>query len=388
MTVTSLIKAVIFPDSGTPAPSTATLKPGDLLAGRILEITDSGKVVIDFGNLRVLADTELVFQPGEKIRVRVEEAGEQIKMKHLVPSQPETATVRTVAESPDRLLTRLFDQLPSSIDRALQTDERAAAVRLPDEIRQALMSVRALLQPSVGTLRPAEIAMLLKHLVDNSGIFFEKRLESILALQSRTDQSRSGPLADGSLEIRPLLERDLKPNLMILRDFLHDPANLRYPARAELEGQKPAIDQMLTAIQRNQHHAGMFSSESETAPAFTLFFNLKKTRQRGLLKVFTGSRSKSKNGDGARISVMLHMDRIGEIQTDLLLSDRLLQVDFQVADEAVKHHLEKEADQLVDELKRLFSSVRMDVHFAQQLRQELDSLTVEMLSDRHIDLLV
>ena len=65
-----------------------------------------------------------------------------------------------------------------------------------------------------------------------------------------------------------------------------------------------------------------------------------------------------------------------------------LQVDFQVADEAVKHHLEKEADQLVDELKRLFSSVRMDVHFAQQLRQELDSLTVEMLSDRHIDLLV
>lgn len=385
MTVTSLIRAVIFPDSGTPAPLAATLKPGDLLAGRILEITDNGKVVIDFGNLRLLADTELVFQPGEKIRVRVEETGEQIKLKHLVPSQPETGAGRTVPDSPDRLLTRLFDQLPASIDRALQTDERAAAARLPDEIRQALMSVRALLQPSVGTLRPAEIAMLLKHLVDNSGIFFEKRMENVLALQGRPDQGRSVPPEEGTSGIRQLLDRDLKPNLMILRDFLHDPAGLRYPARAELEGLKPAVDQMLTTIQRHQHHAGTFSSDADTAPAFSLFFNLKKTRQRGLLKVYTGSRAKNKKGDGARISLLLRMDRIGDIQTDLLLVDRSLQVNFRVADETVKHHLEMEAGPLVDELKRLFSSVQMDVHFEQQLRQEIDTLTMEMLSDRHID---
>ena len=388
MTVASLIRAVIFQEPGTPAPLTATLKPGDLLSGRILEITDKGKVVIDFGNLRVLADTELVLRPGENIRVRVEETGEQIKLKHLVPSQPEAGTVRPVPDSPDRLLSRLFDQLPTAIDRALQTDERAAAARLPDEIRQALMSVRALLQPSVETLRPAEIAMLLKHLVDNSGILFEKKMENQLSLQGRTDQSRPAPLEEGSSGIRQILGRDLKPNLMILRDFLHDTAALRYPARTELEGLKPAVDQMLTSIQRNQHHAGTVAADTETTPAFTLFFNLKKTRQRGLLQVFTGSRTKSKKGDGARISVLLRMDRIGEIQTDLLLLDKSLQVTFQVADEAVKYHLEKEAGHLVDELKRLFSSVRMDVHFERQLRQTLDTLTVEMLSDRHIDVRV
>jgi hypothetical protein len=282
----------------------------------------------------------------------------------------------------------LFDQLPTAIDRALQIDERAAAARLPDEIRQALMSVRALLQPNVETLRPAEIAMLLKHLVDNSGIFFEKRMESQLTLQGRSDQSRPVPLEDGSSAIRQLLDRDLKPNLMILRDFLHDPAGLRYPARAELEGLKPAVDQMLTSIQRHQHHAGTAASEAEMAPAFTLFFNLKKTRQRGLLQVFTGSRTNSKKGDGARISVLLRMDRIGEIQTDLLLLDKSLQVTFQVADEAVKYHLEKQSGNLVDELKRLFSSVRMDVHFERQLRQALDTLTEQVLSDRHIDVRV
>ena len=107
-----------------------------------------------------------------------------------------------------------------------------------------------------------------------------------------------------------------------------------------------------------------------------------------MLKIFAGSRTKKNKGAGAHISVLLRMDRIGEIRSDLRLLDQSLQITFHVGDERLRRHFEKEVGGFTDLLSDLFSSVRIDVRLHPQLRQELDAEAARVLSDRKIDVRV
>jgi len=389
MTIASLLKAVIYPDPRTLESATTVLKPGDRLTGRVAEIKSNGKVLIDFGRLRVLADTDLILHPGEKIRVRVEEIGEQIKLKQLLPAQPEVGTTKSLPDLPGRLLDRLYLHLPASIDHAVQTDGRAVGEeRMPIPVRQALLSIRNFLQPPLETIRSAEIAMLLKSLVEHSGYFFEKRMERFLGQQDRNVQSRADSSGSKTMGIRQVLNSDLKSNLLILKNFLDDPSGRSLSAFPELEDLKSSFDRLLAGIQRQQHHFRTHPLDSEMPPAFTVFFHLKKTRQKGMLKVFMGKRTKKGGEAGTRISVLLSMDRIGEIQSDLFLLEKSLQVTFHVEDEKVKRQLEKVMDRFSDVLMDHFANVKIDVRLHHKLQQALETHTAEIFSDRQIDLRV
>ena len=107
-----------------------------------------------------------------------------------------------------------------------------------------------------------------------------------------------------------------------------------------------------------------------------------------MLNVFMGSRDKKKDKTGTRISVLLSMDRIGEIQTDLLLAEKSLHATFHVGNEKVKRYLEKEMDRFADALADHFSSVRTEVRLHHHLQQNLETQTAEIFSDRQIDLRV
>lgn len=389
MTVASFFKAVIYPHPHSSVPAEAILKPGDLLNGRVAEITGSGKVLIEFGNLRVLADTDLAFHPGERIRVRVEEIGEQIKLKHLHSSQPEAGTTKAPPDLTGSLLDRLVHQLPAVIDRAVQADRQAAGRgRMPDPVRQALLTVRNFLQPSLATVGSTEIAALLKNLVENSGFFFEKRMESILGQPDPDSQGRAGSLESKQSQIRQVLDRDLKPNLLVLNKFLRDSSGRSPAAFAELDDLKPNVGRLLAGIERQQNFIRTHPPDAETPPVFSVLFHLKKTSQKGMLKVFMGSRNKKGESAGSRITVMLNMDRIGEIQSDLYLLDKSLQITFRVGNENVKRVMEKEIDRFREVMTKHFRSVRVDVRLHPRLRQERITQTADVFSDRQIDLRV
>ena len=85
---------------------------------------------------------------------------------------------------------------------------------------------------------------------------------------------------------------------------------------------------------------------------------------------------------------MLSMDRIGDIQSDLLLRDQSLQITFQVENERVKRTLEKEIDGFAALLTELFASVRIDVRLYRQLGQAMETEAMQALSDRKIDVRV
>ena len=389
MTVAALIRAVVFPDTDKSAAASAFLKPGDTLAGKIVEIADNGKVLIDFGKLRVMADTDLNFHAGQKIRVRVEETGRQIKLKHLISSRPEAFTARGLPDAAGSPLDRLFAPLLEAIDRAVHADRQAAgAERLPENVRLALTSIQNNLQPSLASLRPAELAVLLKQLVENAGFFFEKRLERLLGQPggSAADRTLS---SEGELSrIGRLFKSDLKPNLAIVKNHLESTSDRSLSALSNADDLKTAVDRLLSGIERQQHQFRSHPAGAELPPAFTVPFHLTKTGQKGMLKVFGGLRSETAETDEFRISVLLHMDKIGDIRSDLLLRGKTLHVGFRVEDEDVRYRLQREMDRFTETLADQFASVRTKVRLHPNLRLEMEMQAAQVFSDRHIDVRV
>lgn len=59
----------------------AILGPGDKLDGKIIEIKNNGKVLIDFGPFRALADIKFSIKPGETLRLIVDAKEPQLKLR-------------------------------------------------------------------------------------------------------------------------------------------------------------------------------------------------------------------------------------------------------------------------------------------------------------------
>jgi len=58
-----------------------SLRPGDKLEGKILEIKNNGKVLISFGKFRVVADIKFPVKVGETLPVVVESKGTRLQFR-------------------------------------------------------------------------------------------------------------------------------------------------------------------------------------------------------------------------------------------------------------------------------------------------------------------
>lgn len=58
-----------------------SLRPGDKLEGKILEIKNNGKVLISFGKFRVVADIKFPVVVGETLPVVVESKGTRLQFR-------------------------------------------------------------------------------------------------------------------------------------------------------------------------------------------------------------------------------------------------------------------------------------------------------------------
>lgn len=70
-----------------------SLRPGDKLEGKILEIKKNGKVLISFGKFRAIADIKFPIKVGQTINVVVESKDQQLKFRAVNP-RPQPQPVR------------------------------------------------------------------------------------------------------------------------------------------------------------------------------------------------------------------------------------------------------------------------------------------------------
>ncbi|MBW2710180.1 MAG: hypothetical protein JRD04_13170 [Deltaproteobacteria bacterium] len=129
------------------------------------------------------------------------------------------------------------------------------------------------------------------------------------------------------------------------------------------EGIGNTVDKLLTDIIARQGDMGFRPLRSESIQVYTYLLPLKEVEQDAKIRIYYPKKNRSKSKNGFRVSLLLIMDRIGQIRTDLFLVEKKLDISFFVSEDNIKKcfddHLEGPRDSLNDRFNNL--SVRVVV---------------------------
>ncbi len=214
--ITAIIKVFMEPGLKTDSPTQAPIRPGSLLNGRIIDILPSGLVQINFGKFRTQARIRFPVAKGDTLRFEVLETGDQIKLKI---QDPPPAAVKAPVErffKPEGLTL-----LRQRLEAVLQKTGTHGMDRGSADSPRLLLSrlINHLLPLSTGR-QTDQLAPLIKATLANSGIFFEKRLETILLQIFKSPDRIDTGRAAAHPFVTNIFERDLKPNLLKLAALL------------------------------------------------------------------------------------------------------------------------------------------------------------------------
>ena len=243
MDVIELIRSIVGPDLAPTQGQTAPVTPGEQLAGRVMARQPDGLFLVDFGKFQATAQIQIPVQVGDTIAVEARGTGAPMTFKIIAP-QPagRQAPVMTAFLSmPDAAR-----DLGAPMGRIIE----GGAGALSPPMRSALNRIQAHLAPlDPGTDVLAELGQQVRSSVENSGLFFEKKLEAIIsglikAAPAITDQAMAG-----DKQVQRLVDTDLKPALLGLISAAADEPEARTgPLKALVQ----TAARILAQIQGNQ----------------------------------------------------------------------------------------------------------------------------------------
>ncbi len=402
----SAIKATLGFAPAEDLAKSGTLKVGDRLTVKVLK-ADGGNVLVALGRLKIPALVDFAVKGGDRIQVVVAGLQRGQVRLHLVEGlstsalsgrgmelsgQPEPPEMDLMGGGQRSSVTRDVTPLTMPLARDI--------VGLQGEIMEILLSHRS---PAGNRPNPADVFSALSRIirnvgplplesgsarlapqiafqVENYGIFFEKKLETLIAqlLKGR----HAGPLWDRP-EIRLLMDQDMKPNLLRLQQAFGDLNKLvsgsawrkTGPARQLLEGLLADIERQqgravqlksaARSLQEPVYSAGAEKTGETARPdagqVFTYQFNLPDNDSSVRLKVYYASSKRRKARQGNRLSLLLSMGRIGEIRTDFFLLQGNLDITFYVRSEEVKTLVEGHLPHFTPAVEALFAGLNIKV---------------------------
>jgi len=363
------------------------LEPGSTLKLKIIGL-HGDRALIDFGSFRTTADIKIPVTLGQELTVRVLEAGKQLKLGVINadlknPISAELSGQRLEAP-PAENLNKVGHDLSRILDQAAGPP---GGKKLPTSIFNVLASLNAHFEPFELKDIFTELLPRLKSHFENSGIFFEKSLERII---SQALEEKHGPstksLADLS-EVKSVFNRDLKPNLLLLQDFIAEKETLQkiFEPRT-LAVLKGAIDTMLSDIAQQQGRAVRQLESADPFQVFTYTLPLKEGDQTARLKIFYEKKQKSGSKKGFQISLLLSMDRLGDIRTDLSLLGKDLNISFYVTEPSAMIEIKENYRELETLLHDLFDQIQLKVKVSRKRVEDFDRPDVQRAGDRTVDL--
>ena len=335
MDVSTLITVTLKPDLFKSQWKTDAFRPGSTLTLKVIAL-NGDRALIDLGNSRATADIKIPVSLGEELTVKVLEAGKQLKLAVINPdpksSLPADASLQQSERSPTKNLNQIQNDVTRILNRVLNSPD---GKKMPSSMFNILATLNAYFEPFELKEIISDLLPRLKSHYENSGIFFEKSLERTIAqiIAEKVGQS-SQNLADRP-EIKAIFHRDLKPNLLVLQQFIHQGGSLeKFFGPQTLAAMKAAIDTLLADIHQQQGRAVSLLDSNEPFQEFTFTLPLKEEEQTARLKVFYEKKQKPGSKKEFQISLLLSMDRLGDVRTDLILSGNDLRVTIYVTDPA------------------------------------------------------
>jgi hypothetical protein len=225
--------------------------------------------------------------------------------------------------------------------------------------------------------------------VENSGIFFEKTLERIISTLLENSEAASKKNLNDSPEMRTFLARNLKANLSMLQHLSENEEVLkRFFSPKALVSLRNLIDTLLSNITHQQGRAVSQLDSVEPFQVFTYALPLKEGQQTARLKVYYQKKQKSGPNKGYRISLMLSMDRLGDLRTDFFLLDKDLTITFFVKEDSVKVKIQENFLELQELLHVFFNQILLKVSVSEKKVIDFDHEDFQVTGDRQVDLRV
>ncbi|MGD9309978.1 MAG: hypothetical protein PVG51_12595 [Desulfosarcina sp.] len=409
------------------------LTPGEILRGRMTGFEKEGLQLLDFERFKVFVRIEHPVRRGQIVTLRVHKSEHGFDVAAVDIRQPPNAENRLLhttargaitgqpvdgrgtpdpdvavwslppmangrgttvsgagaAESipPSTVdMARLHEQIQHLVE-AVSSQPASVWPKPSNLLTRALHNLQQILSPVSPESGMAELVKRIRDFVENSGIYFEKRLEQVI--QDPKGRSTSIVAADWSAApgIRNLMEKDLKPNLLILKQFIDSTASELKPAdRQMLEAFKSVVQRALSHIEQQQHLATQRPVDPDLFQVFSHAMFLTDSLRHARLKIYYAPRkTRSGTHTDPRVSLLLEMNRLGTVRTDLWNVGRALNVTFFVQRADIKAVIENKRHRIGAILERLFDTVAVRVVVNQNKIDAFDGQDLSLSEHRLVD---
>ena len=390
MDISSLLQAILDPQLNRSAWAQEVIKPGDVFRLKVVDVKDNQRALVDLGKFRALAEVNFPVKAGADLLVKVTGTEGQLRLQ-LIDSESRAVVGSKNGSGQLKILSfELFDKIQSDIRQAAHQILKLPQSQLPPEhISRALATLDAHFE-SIDLNRNMEKWLpLLKSRLEETGVFFEKKLGDIIRqLADRPEPDLARELIR-SPEIKKILTQDLKPVLLVLKEYLEIPDSIFKTLDAKsLASFKGTLDMLLADISNQQSRAISRHELPDPFQVFSFVLPLKEDQKKAQLKLYCPKKKQNDSRAEFKISLLLDMDRIGEVRTDFFLMKKDLSITFFVKDEVSKKQFETHFEEISEPLNSLFDYLVLKAVASEEKIQEFHHEDLDLGGDRQIDLRV
>jgi hypothetical protein len=400
------------------------LMPGDTLKGRITGFQRDGLHLVDFGQFKAFTKIDLPVRQGQIVPLIVLKSDDGLALtvaphgnrtSSVLPVVPTDRQIKAGAVAAGHAATHpsppaqsthtrpslegTRPPLPTSADMILLGKRirllldganpagRGVPPSLPAPLAQALANLQQILNPATAVGDVGQLAARIKDFVDHSGLYFEKRLEMVLkAVQDRQQTLPAGERSEQT-SIRDIIRSDLKPNLLKIRHLLDvHLLDVKAAHRPILETLKPMVQGSLFNIEHQQALAAEKPPDTEMFQVFSHLLMLSENPRNAHLKVYYAKHGRDDAHKTPRVSLLLEMDRMGAVRTDLWMVDKNLKITFFVQQAKVKTAIDAECRHIHEMIGKLFNTVGISVVVNQKKIDAFDGEDLSVPNQRQVDL--
>jgi hypothetical protein len=387
MDISSLIKAIFDPQMIRTAWVQEIIKPGDVFRLKVIEVKDNQQALVDFGKFRALAEVKFPVKAGAHLLAKVTGTEGQLRLQLINPESRAPVGGKNDSGQLKILSFELFERIQSDIRQALRHISKLPDSQMPPEhIARALTTLDAHFESIALNRNMEKWLPVIKSRLEDNGLFFEKKLADTIRFLA----DRSAPDLTKDLvrypEIKKILTQDLKPVLFMLREYLETPDSIsKFSDSKSLSSFKGTLDMLLADIVNQQSRAIQRHELPDPYQVFSFLLPLKENRKKAQLKLYC-PKKKNASRAGFKVSLLLDMDRIGEVRTDFFLMKKDLSITFFVKDDVSKTHFDKHFEEIRESLSPLFDYLVLKTVVSEKKIHDFHHEDLDADTDRQIDL--
>jgi hypothetical protein len=387
MDIPSQITVSIKPELFQTVLQASAFEPGSTIVLKVLELRGD-RALVDFGNFQASADIKIPVTLGEELLVKVQESGPQLKLALLTAEPSKIVTTDSAAPHGQPVDEKNYHQIQADLKQILDLGPAPQTAKdLSKSINNILNVLNVCFESFELTKSITEMVPRLQSHMANSGFFFEKMLETaIVKLFNETDPASAKAVANHP-EVQAILGRDLKANLLALKSIAADDTLLQQPFNVKsLAALRRVADWLLGDITGQQDRAVKQLASPEPFQVFTVALPLAEQQQTAKLKIYYPKKQKGESKKGFQISLLLSMDRLGDLRTDFFLLENDLTVTFFVKDRTTQAKIQENYLELPKLLNPLFNQILLRVIVSENKIKAFDRQDTQISGDRCIDL--